>query len=43
MVESNGSLPKHQFGFRQKHCTIEQTHIIVQRINEAIANNQYVL
>jgi hypothetical protein len=28
-------MPNHQFGFRQRHSTIEQTHRIVQRINEA--------
>jgi hypothetical protein len=26
MVENNGLLPNHQFSFRQKHSTIEQTY-----------------
>jgi hypothetical protein len=32
----------HQFGFRQRHSTTEQTHRIVQRINEALENKQYL-
>jgi retron-type reverse transcriptase len=34
-------IPNHHFGFRQGHSTIEQTHHIVQRINEATETNQY--
>jgi hypothetical protein len=30
-----------QFGFRQRHSTIEQTHSIIRRINEALENKQY--
>jgi hypothetical protein len=41
MVENNRLIPNHQFGFRQKHSTIEQTHRIVQRINEALEHMQY--
>jgi hypothetical protein len=41
MVENNRLIPSHQFGFRQRHSTIEQTHRIVQRINEALENKQY--
>jgi hypothetical protein len=34
MVKNNGLIiPNHQFSFRQRHSTIEQTHHIV-RINE---------
>jgi hypothetical protein len=40
MVETNGLIPNHQFSFRQRHSTIEQTHRIV-RTNEALENNQY--
>jgi hypothetical protein len=41
MVENNRMIPSHQFGFRQRHSTTEQTHRIVQRINEALENKQY--
>jgi hypothetical protein len=40
MVENNKLIPNHQFGFRQRHSTIEQTHGFV-RIKEALENNQY--
>jgi hypothetical protein len=40
MVENNTLIPNHQFGFRQRHSTIEQAHQIVQRINEALENKQ---
>jgi hypothetical protein len=33
MVENNRLIPSHQFDFRQRHSTIEQTHQIMQRIN----------
>jgi hypothetical protein len=34
-------MPNHQYGFRQRHSTIEQTHRIVQRIKEALERKQY--
>jgi hypothetical protein len=37
----NGLITNHQFGVRQRHSTIEQTHRIVRRINEALENKQY--
>jgi hypothetical protein len=40
MVENIGLIPNHQFSFRQRHSTIEQTHRIV-RMNEALENKQY--
>jgi hypothetical protein len=36
MVENNRLISNHHFGFRQRHSTIELTHRIVQRINEAL-------
>jgi hypothetical protein len=41
VAENNRLISNHQFGFRQRHSTIEQTHRIVQRINEALETNQY--
>jgi hypothetical protein len=41
LVENNSLIPNHQFSFRKRHPTIEQTHRIVQRINEALENKQY--
>jgi hypothetical protein len=41
LVEHNGLIPSHQFGFRQRHSTIEQTHRIVRRINEAFEHKAY--
>jgi hypothetical protein len=36
MVGNSRLIPSHQFGFRQRHSTIKQTHWIVLRINEAL-------
>jgi hypothetical protein len=41
MVENNRLISNNQFGFRQRHSTIEQTHRIVQSLNEALENKQY--
>jgi hypothetical protein len=41
VVENNRLIPNHQFGFRQRHFTIEQTYRIVQRISEALEKKQY--
>jgi hypothetical protein len=40
IVENNGFFRNHQFGFRERCPTIEQTHRIVQRIIEALENKQ---
>jgi hypothetical protein len=40
-VENNRLIPNFQFSFRQRHSTIEQTHRMVQRINEALENKKY--
>jgi hypothetical protein len=34
-------IPDHQFGFRQKHTTIEQVHRIANVINKAVESNTY--
>jgi hypothetical protein len=43
MVENNRLMPNHQFGFRQRYPTIEQTHRIVRKMNEASEKKQYFL
>jgi hypothetical protein len=34
-------IPNHQFGFRQRHSTIHQTHRILHKINEALNDKHY--
>jgi hypothetical protein len=41
ILEDNGILPDHQFGFRQKHSTIEQVHRITEIINGTLEKKQY--
>jgi hypothetical protein len=41
MVENNRFITNHQFGFRERHSTIEQTHQIIQRVNKALENKQH--
>jgi hypothetical protein len=41
LVASHSLIPVHQFGFRKRHSTIEQTHRVVQRIHEALDTKQY--
>jgi hypothetical protein len=41
LVEHNRLIPTHQFSFRRRHSTIEQTHHIVHRINEAFQHKAY--
>lgn len=41
IIDSKGLIPDHQFGFRQKHSTIEQVHRLVKRINVAFERKKY--
>jgi hypothetical protein len=41
LVASNSLIPDHQFGFRRRHSTIDQTHRLVQRIHTALDFKQY--
>jgi hypothetical protein len=41
MFEINGFIPNHQFCFRERHSTIEQSHPVVQRIIVSLENKQY--
>jgi hypothetical protein len=43
MVENNRLIPNHQFSFRKRHSTIEQTYQIIQRIKELLKITNTVL
>jgi hypothetical protein len=36
IIEQKNLIPNHQFGFRNKHSTVEQVHRIVERIEQAL-------
>jgi hypothetical protein len=38
LIETASLIPNHQFGFRSRHSTIQQTHRIVHRITQALEN-----
>lgn len=41
VLEGRNLIPDHQFGFREKHATIEQIHRIVDKINEDLEKKRY--
>jgi hypothetical protein len=41
LVEHPNLIPNHQFGFRPRHSTIEQTHRLIRVLNDALDNSQY--
>jgi hypothetical protein len=41
LIERNNLIPSHQFGFRRRHSTIQQTHRVVHRINDAFERKEY--
>ena len=41
LLEENGVIPKHQFGFRPKHGTIEQAHRLVHAILDDFEHLRY--
>jgi hypothetical protein len=43
MVENNVFIPNHQFGFRARWSTIQQTQRSVERINEVLEIKHIVL
>jgi hypothetical protein len=40
LVEHANLIPNHQFGFRPRHSTIEQTHRLIRVLNDALDNSQ---
>jgi hypothetical protein len=41
IIDMQKILPNHKFGFRQHHSIIQQTHRIVNKINEVLYTKQY--
>jgi hypothetical protein len=41
IVKHDGLITNHQFGFSQRHSTIEQIHRILLRINKALENMRH--
>jgi len=41
LLHEQRTIPDHQFGFRQKHATIEQVHPVTNAITEALENHKY--
>jgi transposase len=41
IIEERKLIPKHQFGFRNRHSTIEQVHRIVNQINKDLECKRY--
>jgi hypothetical protein len=40
IIDEHQLIPKHQFGFRKGHGTIEQIHRLVNKINNDFENSQ---
>lgn len=41
IIDKSNTIPQHQFGFRQKHSTVEQVHRLVQEINHNFETKKY--
>ncbi|PNF19341.1 putative RNA-directed DNA polymerase from transposon X-element [Cryptotermes secundus] len=41
VIEDQNIIPKHQFGFRNKHATTEQVHRLVNQINRDLETKRY--
>ena len=41
VLEAQSLIPKHQFGFRNRHATTEQVHRVVNTINKALEAKRY--
>lgn len=40
-LEERNIIPEHQFGFREKHSTVEQVHRVVHRIRKSLEEKEY--
>jgi hypothetical protein len=41
VIENRQLIPDYQFGFRQKHATIEQIHLIVRKVGQDLEDKRY--
>jgi hypothetical protein len=41
ILRENKIIPEHQFGFREKHATVEQVHRVCNKIRSSLENKQY--
>jgi len=41
LLHEQRTIPDHQFGFRQKHATIEQVHCVTNAITEVLESHKY--
>ncbi|CAF4921618.1 unnamed protein product [Pieris macdunnoughi] len=41
VLDQNRIIPDHQFGFREKHATVEQVHRVVHKIRQSLEKKEY--
>lgn len=41
VLDENKIIPDHQFGFREKHATVEQVHRVVHKIRQSLEKKEY--
>lgn len=41
LLDENEAIPKHQFGFRKQHSTIEQVHRVCDKIRHSLETKEY--
>jgi hypothetical protein len=41
LIEERQLIPKHQFGFRDKHSTIDQVHYVTNVISKTLEEKKY--
>lgn len=41
LVEQHGLIPDHQFGFRQRHATVDQVHRLIGEIDKSFESKRY--
>lgn len=41
VLDESKIIPDHQFGFREKHATVEQVHRVVQKVRQSLEKKEY--